>query len=281
VKRSAMGHTKLKKLQRRTGESLRACVGLMELLWHLTAREAPRGDIGRLSDEDIAIALEWEKDPEDLVEILVDCGWVDRSEKYRLLIHDWHEHADDATKVALKRKSVGFVTTEGDDVPECRDMSRHVPDSRAGAKPEPKPEPKREPKPEPEIPPTPLTGEGAPAETPSKKQAPPDWEAWWDRFLAFYPERDGDRRAAKGREAFKAALARGENPERILAGVQRYREWADTGNRTGTPYVQQITTWLSNRCWNEPWDLPRGGNGPPGRATPGSMTGGRQRHSGI
>jgi hypothetical protein len=68
-------------------------VGMLELLWHLTAREAPRGDIGKLSNEDIALALDYRGDEDVLIEALIRTRWLDRNETHRLLIHDWHEHA--------------------------------------------------------------------------------------------------------------------------------------------------------------------------------------------
>lgn len=85
---------KFKKLQRRLGFTKRRdVIGLLESLWHMAIREAPQGNIGRLDDETIAIGLEWDGDPEKLIEYLVETRWLDRDETHRLLIHDWHEHA--------------------------------------------------------------------------------------------------------------------------------------------------------------------------------------------
>ncbi|TXH55778.1 MAG: hypothetical protein E6Q97_08015, partial [Desulfurellales bacterium] len=80
---------KFKKLQRRLGESTRGVIGILELLWKATAQQAPRGDIGRFDNEDIAILCDWDGDPDKLVESLVDCGWLDRCETHRLVVHDW------------------------------------------------------------------------------------------------------------------------------------------------------------------------------------------------
>jgi len=62
MKREAVGHTKMKRLCRRMDIPLWQAVGIMEMLWQVTAREAPRGDIGKLSDEDIALALDYRCD---------------------------------------------------------------------------------------------------------------------------------------------------------------------------------------------------------------------------
>ena len=58
---------KFKRLQRRLSVSVAQLVGHLELLWISTAKNAPEGDIGRFSNEDIAIACCWESDPDFFV----------------------------------------------------------------------------------------------------------------------------------------------------------------------------------------------------------------------
>lgn len=113
MKRQAVGHTKMKKLCRRLGVRTYVAVGILESLWHLTAREAPLGNIGRLADEDIAISVDYDGDPVQLINALAETGWLDRCEEYRLIVHDWHEHADDATKKAVSRMGKPFVMGGG------------------------------------------------------------------------------------------------------------------------------------------------------------------------
>jgi hypothetical protein len=54
VKRDAPNNSKMKRLCRLLDIPVYQSVGILELLWHLTAREAPRGDIGKLDNETIA-----------------------------------------------------------------------------------------------------------------------------------------------------------------------------------------------------------------------------------
>ena len=115
MKRTAMQHTKLKRLVRTLNVPQYAAVGILESLWHLTAREAPGGNIGKLSDEDIAFWIDWRGDHSELIKGLVSCGWLDEDAEFRLVVHDWHEHADDATKKAMSRH-----------VQTTADKSRHV-----------------------------------------------------------------------------------------------------------------------------------------------------------
>lgn len=103
MKREATSHTKMKLLSRKLRLPLYSCVGIMELLWHLTAREAPQGDIGKLSNESIAIGIDYEGDADALVAVLQECGWLEQSEGHRLVIHDWSEHSDDTVDNKLAR----------------------------------------------------------------------------------------------------------------------------------------------------------------------------------
>ena len=81
----------------------------MELLWHVTARQASRGDIGRISDEDIALAIDYRQSPELLIEALVHSGWIDRNLTHRLIIHDWPDHAENGVHMRLARAHQFFV----------------------------------------------------------------------------------------------------------------------------------------------------------------------------
>lgn len=118
MKRQALDHTKMDLLMRKLSLPRWGCVGILESIWHLTAREAPRGDIGRLSNERIAIGIDWrgaknrpfEQEADRLVSALEEAGWIEASDEYRLVVHDWHEHADDSVRKMLSRNGRGFVT---------------------------------------------------------------------------------------------------------------------------------------------------------------------------
>lgn len=104
---------KFKRFCRRLGISPAVAVGTLELLWIATQKEAPRGDIGKFTDEDIAIAVHWDGDPSELVEALVSSGWLDRHPVHRLLVHDWRDHAPRYVH-GIVAKLGGFITTEAD-----------------------------------------------------------------------------------------------------------------------------------------------------------------------
>lgn len=86
-----------------------AALGYLEALWHFCGRFTPQGDIGRYSDEDIEAWVEWDGAPGALIAALIAAGWLDADSEHRLLVHDWAKHADDATKIALKRSGNSFI----------------------------------------------------------------------------------------------------------------------------------------------------------------------------
>ena len=130
MKRQALDHTKMDLLMRRLNLPRYAAVGIMESLWHLTAKEAPRGDIGKLSNERIAIGIGWRgaanrgasQEADKLVCALVEARWIDVDDQWRLVIHDWPEHADDSVKKYIKRNELTWAVSRH--VATSRDMER-------------------------------------------------------------------------------------------------------------------------------------------------------------
>lgn len=165
MKREAVGHTKMKKLCRKLQIPTYQGIGILEALWHLTAREAQRGDIGKLSNEDIALGIDYRGDPDELVTALIDCEWLEVHQIHRLLIHDWAEHADDAVKKRVARSGIGFCNPDvrfGGQRRTTADNGGHVSPSadngslegkngglavKSGSLPEPEPVPVPEPVP--------------------------------------------------------------------------------------------------------------------------------------
>ncbi len=110
MKRGAPTHPKVYDLAARMNIPHALAVGYLELLWHFTARYAPQGDVGRHSDDSIAKACLYQGPASRLVSAMCASGWLEVSPRYRLVVHDWHEHADDVTKKSLARKSLPFLS---------------------------------------------------------------------------------------------------------------------------------------------------------------------------
>jgi hypothetical protein len=116
----------MKRLCRKLNLELWQAIGLLESIWHVTARETPRGDIGKLSDEDIAIAIDYHGDEQKMITALIDCGWIDVSKQHRLIVHDWPDHADDGVHMRIARRREFFVRqgAPGETILEVPKLSR-------------------------------------------------------------------------------------------------------------------------------------------------------------
>lgn len=148
MKRGTIEHPKMKRLARLLGCHQLLAVGLMEALWHWTAKYAPSGDIGKHSDDDIVDGIGFSLDlsrhvatASDVVGMLVEAGWLDRDQHHRLLVHDWHEHADDATKKAVERKKLCLISQVIPPVATSPDTVATSPDKNRLPLPEPGPLP--------------------------------------------------------------------------------------------------------------------------------------------
>jgi len=95
---------KFQKLMRRLKESRRGTIGLLEGMWLAVAKNCPRGDIGRFCNEEIAIMCDWEGDPDELVNAMVECKWLDVCDTHRLVVHDWIDHCPTYIRGGLVRK---------------------------------------------------------------------------------------------------------------------------------------------------------------------------------
>ena len=92
-------------------------VGILEMLWHFTAKFAPCGDIGKYTDATIAEAVGWQRPTGErgvtpqwkLSDALVEAKWLDRCPCHRLVVHDWSHHADQSVTKYLDRHRLSFV----------------------------------------------------------------------------------------------------------------------------------------------------------------------------
>jgi len=81
-----------------------AAIGLIECCIHLAAVEAPRGNIGKLANDSIALGVDWAGNPDLLVEGLLSSGFFSAHLEFRLVIKRWNEIAPDECQRALAFK---------------------------------------------------------------------------------------------------------------------------------------------------------------------------------
>lgn len=103
MKRNTPDHPKMKSLAKKLGIPKYAAVGIMESLWNFTADYCPDGGIGRYTDDQIAESIGWDGSSLELISALAEARWLDQAGEFRLVIHDWPEHADDNVHAKLAR----------------------------------------------------------------------------------------------------------------------------------------------------------------------------------
>src|SRR6185437_12926124 len=109
MKHEAHDHPKLRTLARLLGVRQYAADGLFDRLIRVTSKYAPRGDIGRFTNEEIASSLDWEGDSDSLVASFVGSRLLDERDDCRLAVHDWSHHCEDSVHLRLARKTELFA----------------------------------------------------------------------------------------------------------------------------------------------------------------------------
>lgn len=108
--RAVPDHPKFADLKAILKQPKGSTMGWLETMWHFTGRFTPRGNIGKYTDAQIEAWLEWDGIPGELMAAFVKAKWIDVDPEHRLLVHDWPQHADKATKNALNRANQPFCT---------------------------------------------------------------------------------------------------------------------------------------------------------------------------
>lgn len=87
-------HTKVKRLARKLGdpseEGRTLACGILLRLWCWAARLAEDGVVSKYEPEEVADEVGWSRDPEELMESLIESGWIDETPEGPV-IHDWNE----------------------------------------------------------------------------------------------------------------------------------------------------------------------------------------------
>lgn len=153
LKRGTIEHPKTEHLAELLSISMAQAVGHLEALFHFTAKYAMRGNIGSWGNKQIAKRCLWDGDPDVFVQALINAnggkrhGWIEAHSEHRLIVHDWHRHADESVKKTLKNNNESFVMSdESSTVPELSGTFRKSPaclslSSPSLSSPSPVPEP--------------------------------------------------------------------------------------------------------------------------------------------
>ena len=221
MKRGTPDHPKVSELAGKLGVQHYAAVGLLESMWHFTGRYSPRGNIGKFTDKAIADGVKWEREPVALIAGLYESGWLEQHTMYRLIVHHWAHHADQAVQKYLRAHGLEFV--ESENLPR---MEKYGAGIEKSSLPEPEPEP--EPKP------TRKRGDTGDA----------DFEA----FFTAYPK----CRQVKKKAAFRFWKAAKDKPPiaEILDAVENQKKSKQWRKDSGQ-WIPLPTTWLNAGQWGD------------------------------
>ena len=231
--RAVPDHPKFQHLMALSGLPKYEVLGLLEALWHFTGRFTPQGNIGKYPDAQIAAWIGWTGQALDLISLLITCGWIEEDDTHRLIVHDWNEHADRATRATLARHKCSFVLhtcNTHDTLPVPVPVPEPVIISKRNTSSHPKP-------------PKSAVGECADDSVSNSKKETNALQARFDLFWAAYP-----RRTAKG-EAVKSWFKIKPSDElagRILDSVEAHKtceQWLKSNGQ----FIPHPATWLNQR----------------------------------
>jgi hypothetical protein len=250
--RGTLTHRKTRRLAAILKIELCHALGLIESLWHLTFEQTPCGDIGKISNQDIADELYTSIPGDVLIKALLEVGFIEEHTTHRLIVHDWQTWSDQTCKRKVIHRG-GFVesdvlllATASNCYEKLATASLPVPETSTSTREE-------------SIggfcnktPPTQTDDNPSKSSDKPTKYKQEEQEELWKELLDCYPSRGkADRCVAKGKQAYFKLIKQGENPEAILLGTQGYAAAVRALGNDGTSYVKQLTTYFNNRTWEE------------------------------
>lgn len=221
MKATTTASIKFMRLKRKLALPHWQAVGLLESLWVFAMANAMDGAIGRHSNEDIAAALEWSGDPDQMILALVETGWLDRHPDARLAIHDWEEHCPTYVKGIMSRKGKSFVSSR-----PYATLPSEQHSSQPSSQPSTPLDPTEKPSQSSDLPilglpiqSLPILGKGGQAVVPAPTENPAH-ELTTDWLFYVRGTRPGNETFSKVIEVFAEALRRGMSPAAISAAIK-------------------------------------------------------------
>jgi len=119
MKIDCVGHIKTLKLKRELQLPRWQILGVLETLFNFAMVNADDGGVGRYSNDEIALYMEYFEDADKLVAALETSGFLEPCEENRLRIHDWEEHAPKFLKDRLDKRAKRKNDTQGQTSTDC------------------------------------------------------------------------------------------------------------------------------------------------------------------
>ena len=254
-------HPKTKKLARLLGVSLPAAVGHLHYLWWWALDFAQDGVLDKYDAEDIADAMQWEGDADQLVEALLSSGYIDDTDD-GLVVHDWAEYAGKLLERRAKDRARKRAAAEAAGVPSSIRRNSDGNDEEGDETPSASFVTNQ-----PTVPNQPnTTNSTEPDRTEPHQPAdePPLQERRFAEFWKAYPKKVGK---ASCQKAWLKLKPTAELFAHIMGALADQKE-SDQWKREGGRFIPNPLTWLNQGRWDdEPVETS-------GAATPTSSTSG-------
>ena len=249
-------HPKTKKLARLLGVSLPAAVGHLHYLWWWALDFAQDGTLGKYDAADIADAMQWDGDADQLIDALLSAGYIDDTGS-GLVIHDWAEYAGKLLERRAKDRARKRAAAEAADTPqEFRGNSDGNDEETEGSRSASCVTVPNRTVPNQTIPTIPnSTEQNQRSDAPQTLQ-----ETRFAEFWASYPKKIGKASCLK---VWKKLKPTAELHERIMIALENQKR-SDQWQREGGRFIPNPLTWLNQGRWDdEPVEVSRRSTGKP------------------
>lgn len=236
-------HPKTKKLARLLGVSLPAAVGHLHYFWWWALDFAQDGTLEKYDGYDLADAMQWDGDPDQLVEALISAGYIDDTDD-GLMIHDWGEYAGKLLERRAKDRARKRAAAEAAGVSQNFRRSSDGNDEESGETPSASFVTNQ-----PTVPNQPNTTNSTNRTEPTTPTG--DAQALQERrfaeFWKAYPKKVGK---ASCLNAWKKLKPTAELHDHIMAALEaqkRSEQWQREGGR----FIPNPLTWLNQGRWDD------------------------------
>lgn len=235
-------HPKTKKLARLLGVSLPAVVGHLHYLWWWALDFAQDGVLDKYDAEDIADAMQWEGDADQLVEALLSSGYIDDTDD-GLVVHDWAEYAGKLLERRAKDRARKRAATEASDSPQDFRRNSNGTDEEG----EETPSASFVTVPNSTIPNHTLHDRTLPDSTETTSEAQTLQERRFTEFWQAYPKKVGKASCLKAWKKLKPTTELFDHIMTSLGSQKHSEQWQREGGR----FIPNPLTWLNQGRWDD------------------------------
>ena len=235
-------HPKTKKLARLLGVSLPAAVGHLHYLWWWALDFAQDGVLDKYDAEDIADAMQWEGDADQLVEALLSSGYIDDTDD-SLVVHDWHDYAGKLLERRAKDRARKRAATEASDSPQDFRRNSNGTDEEG----EETPSASFVTVPNSTIPNHTLHDRTLPDSTETTSEAQTLQERRFTEFWQAYPKKVGKASCLKAWKKLKPTTELFDHIMTSLGSQKHSEQWQREGGR----FIPNPLTWLNQGRWDD------------------------------